>query len=612
MKLFYKNNNTDFTMTPEKAGWTYCGLDIINMEFNETRKINTKDSECAVLPLSGSASITVDNVSYMLKGRSSVFKEITDFMYIPRDTDFFITCVSKQGGQYAIPKSKCDKKLSPRYGSVDNVKIELRGAGQASRQINNFMAPGVWDHADKLCAVEVLTPSGNWSSYPPHKHDEESDGAINEEIYYFKCNGENGYGFHSTYTKDKEIDETVTIRDGDCFLVPKGYHGPCVAPPGYDMYYLNVLAGPNETRKMCFCWDKDHEWVTNTWKDQKMDPRLPMTVKSRIERYTLHMGRSSIDLYSQDIGEEFVNIKGFNSFVGGSPLNTAVGVNRLGVKSAVITGIGDDHIGDYIKNFLDNEKVITDYLFTKPNKRTSAVILGIKPPNNFPLVYYRNDCADFNITIDDVKKVNFDDCHLFQFAGTNLAQEPSRSATIYAIEQAKKHKKKVVFDLDFRPDQWDDIRQYGLTIRSVLSNVDIVIGTDDEINAAIHDEFDIEVIDGQVSDARISGDIFNAIEKLKSYNIEIIVRKIGEDGCEIYTDNSIILPQSFPVEVVNILGAGDGFAAGFIYAYVYGYDLYECGKYANACGAILVTKEGCANFMPTANDVNEFIKKFEN
>ena len=132
--------------------------------------------------------IDEENVKHM-----GIKKEITDFMYIPRDTDFFITCISKEGGQFAIPKSKCDKKLSPRYGSVDNVKIELRGAGQASRQINNFMAPGVWDHADKLCAVEVLTPSGNWSSYPPHKHDEESDGAINEEIYYFKCKSDNLY-----------------------------------------------------------------------------------------------------------------------------------------------------------------------------------------------------------------------------------------------------------------------------------------------------------------------------------------------------------------------------------------------------------------------------------
>jgi 5-deoxy-glucuronate isomerase len=126
--------------------------------------------------------------------------------------------------------------------------------------------------------VEVLTPPGNWSSYPPHKHDEEREGeAILEEIYYFRIAGPDGFGFHRTYTSDGSIDETVTVRDGDVFLVPRGYHGPCVATPNHAMYYLNVLAGPAVKRSMAFCDDPAHQWIRKSWLGQGVDPRFPLT-----------------------------------------------------------------------------------------------------------------------------------------------------------------------------------------------------------------------------------------------------------------------------------------------------------------------------------------------
>ena len=211
------NPDKEIDLTLEDTLWTYCGLKVVKLKYNETKTINNGDSECIVLPLEGSAGIIINNVAFLLEGRCSVFDKISDFIYIPQETEFTITCYSNCGGLYAIPMAKCIpseahlwKKLEPKYCPAKDVKIELRGAGQSSRQINNLMSPNVWEHANKLCVVEVLTPSGNWSSYPPHKHDEECDGAINEEIYYFKCSDEkNGYGFHRTYTKDGEIDESV-------------------------------------------------------------------------------------------------------------------------------------------------------------------------------------------------------------------------------------------------------------------------------------------------------------------------------------------------------------------------------------------------------------------
>jgi 5-deoxy-glucuronate isomerase len=168
---------------------------------------------------------------------------------------------------------------------AEDVQIETRGAGQATRQITNFLTPGTFDAVDRLICCEVLTPEGNWSSYPPHKHDDTPGSlADNEEIYYFRVgrsgstetSGE-GFALHRTYTADGAIDETVVVRDGDAFLVPRGYHGPCVAAPGYPLYYLNVMAGPNPERTMAIVDDPAYAWIRATWEDAATDPRCPMT-----------------------------------------------------------------------------------------------------------------------------------------------------------------------------------------------------------------------------------------------------------------------------------------------------------------------------------------------
>src|SRR5919204_2638280 len=180
------------------------------------------------------------------------------------------------------------------------------------------------------------------------------------------------------------------------------------------------------------------------------------------------MGRSSIDLYSNDVGTPFERITSFAAYVGGSPTNISVGARRLGLRSALLTGIGEDPVGDFVLSFLDREGVDTRYIVRKPGHRTSAVVLGIEPPDRFPLVFYRDNCADIELTIDDVLAVPIDEVGVFQFAGTNLSREPSRSATMFAAERAKEAGARVVLDLDFRPDQWHDARAFGIAIRSSL------------------------------------------------------------------------------------------------------------------------------------------------
>lgn len=328
---------------------------------------------------------------------------------------------------------------------------------------------------------------------------------------------------------------------------------------------------------------------------------------------TLHMGRSSIDLYSNDVGAPFPSIKSFAAYVGGSPTNISVGGRRLGLKTSLLTALGCDPVGDFILDFLVKEGVETRFIPRKPGKRTSAVVLGIEPPDKFPLVYYRDNCADIELTIDDALAAPFADCKVFQFAGTNLSREPSRSATFFAAELARKAGAEVVFDIDFRPDQWHDPRAFGVMARAILPLVDIVIGTDDEINAALlMDPAQISLTHSQVSDTKVGGDVEANIAALLALGPKALLHKRGIQGLHIYLARPGAAPEivdcpSFPVEVYNILGAGDAFAAGFLRGYIGGEGWYRAGRMATACGAIVVTKHGCANFMPTFDEMMAFI-----
>ncbi|NIJ10135.1 5-deoxy-glucuronate isomerase [Saccharomonospora amisosensis] len=270
-------------LTPDSAGWTYTGLRVLSLQAGQPRVVSTGEFEAFVLPLSGGCVVEVDGGWFELAGRDSVFSRVTDFAYVPRDAEVKLS--SSQDCEVALPMARCGRRLAPAYGPAEQVPVEVRGAGNATRQVNNFGVPGVWDHADKLNACELITPDGNWSSYPPHKHDEASEcEVVNEEVYYFRIAGRDqvrpsreGFGLHRTYTADGELDEDVAVRDGDVFLIPRGYHGPCVAAPGYPMYYLNVLAGPAEQRSMAFCDDPAHSWVRDSWRHQAEDRRCPVT-----------------------------------------------------------------------------------------------------------------------------------------------------------------------------------------------------------------------------------------------------------------------------------------------------------------------------------------------
>jgi 5-deoxy-glucuronate isomerase len=272
------------SVTPDDAGWTYCGLEIVDLEPGDPYELVTGPAEMVVLPLSGTpVAVEVESERFELGGRASVFAAVTDWAYLPIDAEVRLT--SERGAAVALPSARATRRFDPARVAAGDVAIEIRGAGPATRQVTNFMSPERFDGADKLMCVELLTPDGNWSSYPPHRHDDSPECPVNnEEIYYFRIGqtgttdyASDGFAMHRTYTPEGDVDVNVTVHDGDVFVIPRGYHGPCVAAPGYPLYYLNILAGPGGERSMAFCDDPTHHWVRDSWDGMASDPRVPMT-----------------------------------------------------------------------------------------------------------------------------------------------------------------------------------------------------------------------------------------------------------------------------------------------------------------------------------------------
>jgi 5-dehydro-2-deoxygluconokinase len=302
----------------------------------------------------------------------------------------------------------------------------------------------------------------------------------------------------------------------------------------------------------------------------------------------LAMGRSSIDLYAHQIGVPLPEVTTFDAYVGGCPTNIAVGARRLGLRSALLTAVGDDEVGEFVLRFLEREGVETRFIPHKPGHRTSAVIMSIQPPDHFPLTFYRDNCADRELTVSDVDHAPITDAAILVVSGTGLSHEPSRSATMYAAARARSASTTVIVDIDYRPDQWVDRTTFASAIQSLLRHAHIALGTEEELAAAVD---------------RSAAPDRTAASLLKS-GPETVVVKRGKAGARVYTrGGSRIDVPPFEVEVLNVLGAGDAFASGLRK----GLTLGRAVRVGNASGAIVVTRHGCANFMPTWDEVEAFV-----
>jgi len=257
------------SFTPEAVGWDHLGFRSIKIPQGESIRSNTRNTEIAIVVFGGKCSVTSSAGSWSRFGRrENVFAGLAHTLYLPIDTEYVLT--AETDADIAICSCPAEKKFPARLITPAQVKVDTRGGGNATRQICNILGPD--DPADRLIIVEVYTPAGNWSSFPPHKHDVHAPPSEVdlEEIYYYRIERPEGYAIQRVYSYDGERDATLTVRDGELVLIPDGYH-PVVAAHGYNIYYLNALSG--SARSLAASLDPNYSWVTNTWKET--DPRVP-------------------------------------------------------------------------------------------------------------------------------------------------------------------------------------------------------------------------------------------------------------------------------------------------------------------------------------------------
>ncbi len=318
-------------------------------------------------------------------------------------------------------------------------------------------------------------------------------------------------------------------------------------------------------------------------------------------------GRVSLDLYALQEGAKG-STRSFGAFVGGNPLNVAVGAARLGLRVALVSAVGEDPVGEFVLERLRGEGVAVEYVFVKPGRRTPAVVL-FREAGTYPLTFYREGAADWEITLDDAGAVPVEETRALFISGTALAREPSRSTAFALGERARAAGVPVYLDLDFRPDQWHDPRAYGLVLRSFLPLVQVVIGNEKEARALR--PAGIRLVAHQASEPEVEGDLARAVAEVLQAGVEAFVVKGGERGSGVWLQGgeSLWVP-GFPVaHLVTPLGAGDAFAAGLVWARLRGLPWEEALRVGNACGAIVVGRLGCGEFSPYRDELFDFLRE---
>lgn len=342
---------------------------------------------------------------------------------------------------------------------------------------------------------------------------------------------------------------------------------------------------------------------------QKETPAMNAEVK-RLD--VICIGRVAVDLYAQQIGAKLENVTSFSKYLGGSSGNVAYGTAIQGLKSAMLSRVGDEHNGRFLRETLNNAGVDTTCLITDKTRLTALVMLGIKDQDTFPLIFYRDNCADMALTPDDIDEEYIASARALAITGTHLSHPSTRAAVLKALEYAKRHGLRTALDIDYRPVLW------GLTtlgdgetrfvesgnvtrqLQEVLHLFDLVVGTEEEFHIAGG-----------------STDTLTALKNVRSATKAILVCKRGPIGCVALTSaipdswNDIPLHQGVRVEVLNVLGAGDAFMSGLLRGWLNNESWDQACRYANACGALVVSRHGCAPAMPTRRELDDYLSRAE-
>lgn len=321
------------------------------------------------------------------------------------------------------------------------------------------------------------------------------------------------------------------------------------------------------------------------------------------------IGRASVDLYGQQIGSRLEDITSFAKSVGGCPANIAVGTARLGLKSALLTRVGDEQMGRFIREQLLREKVNVEGVHTDPERLTALVLLSVEDEGVSPMIFYRSDCADMALSEDDIDEAFVASARAIVVTGTHFSRPNSDAAQRKAIRIAKASGGKVVFDIDYRPNLWglaghaEGFGRYvksdrvSAQLKTVLPDCDLIVGTEEEVLIASGES-----------------DLLAALKTIRSLSSATIVLKRGAKGCIVY-DGPVsddledgVVGDGFPIEIYNVLGAGDAFMSGFLRGWLGGEDFATAATWANACGAFAVSRLLCAPEYPTYTELQFFLK----
>ncbi|WP_432460701.1 MULTISPECIES: bifunctional 5-dehydro-2-deoxygluconokinase/5-dehydro-2-deoxyphosphogluconate aldolase [unclassified Agarivorans] len=322
------------------------------------------------------------------------------------------------------------------------------------------------------------------------------------------------------------------------------------------------------------------------------------------------MGRVAVDFYGQQIGARLEDMGSFSKYLGGSSGNVAYGTARQGLKSSMFARVGDEHMGRFLREELQRVGVDTSHLITDKERLTALVILGIKDEDTFPLIFYRDNCADMAIRADDVDEGYIASARCLAITGTHLSHPNTREAVITALKYARKHGVKTALDIDYRPVLWGltslgdgetrFIQSTEVTrqLQEVLGLFDLIVGTEEEIHIAGG-----------------STDTLNALTSVREVSNATLVCKRGTLGCSIFTEaipNNLdagINALGVQVDVLNVLGAGDAFMSGLLRGYLNDESWQQAGAYANACGALVVSRHGCAPAMPSKEELDDYLSR---
>jgi len=304
------------------------------------------------------------------------------------------------------------------------------------------------------------------------------------------------------------------------------------------------------------------------------------------------LGRIGYDLYSEEPHVPLPQVRRFSRYLGGSSANMAVGLARLGAKVGIIGCLGNDSLSEFLAGFLKAERVDTSRVQTAPGYLPSLCLTEVSPPDRFPQVFYRRDPADTRLQVTDEDLQYIDAGRMFITNGTSLCASPSRESTYRALERARKSGSRVVLDVDYRAMSWPGPEEAGLAVRLALPFVDVLIGN----------ELELTIVTG-------AGNLDEAVDRLRNASVPMLVSKLGDKGTRVWTGGESVFLAPYSVEVVSTIGAGDGFASGFLYALSKDLPAVECLHYGNAAAAIVVSRLSCSEAMPTLAEVEDIMRQ---